>query len=265
MNRPNPVLFATYRGSLRLYPSRLRLDYQEQILQTVCDAHAERNSSALRFWFKLFTDLIQSSAKERLLMIRKQIFARPVFFYTLALALILTLWGLPAAMTIQGALRSAADQPQIQMAQDYASEISSGAMTADALPAGHLDPTTSLEPFTILYGADGKPVRSSGYLGDTIPTPPAGAFAYLRTHPTDKFTWQPQAGVRIAAVVQRIDGAHPGFILVGRSLSLVQEQENELRRGTFITWFALMALLIGGAMFLSRAQNAAPKPATARG
>jgi hypothetical protein len=265
MNRPNPVLLAAYRRSLRLYPRRLRLNYQEQMLQTVRDADAERRSSALHFWLSLFTDLIRSSAKERLLMIRKQIFARPVFFYTLGLALILTLWGFPAAMSIQSAMRSAADQPQIQMAQDYASEISSGAITADALPGGHLDPTASLEPFTILYGADGKPVRSNGYLGETIPTPPAGVFAYLRTHPSDKFTWQPRAGVRIAAVVQRIDGAHPGFVLVGRSLSFVQQQENELRRGTFITWAALMALLIGGAMFLSRAHGATPRAATAGG
>jgi hypothetical protein len=50
--------------------------------------------------------------------------------------------------------------------------------------------------------------------------------------------------VRIATVAQRIDGPHPGFILVGRSLALVQQQEDELRVGTFITWFCLMALLI---------------------
>jgi hypothetical protein len=60
--------------------------------------------------------------------------------------------------------------------------------------------------------------------------------------------------VRIAAVAQRIDGPNPGFILVGRSLTLVQQQEDLLRVGTFITWFVLMALLIAGAVFLNRAQ-----------
>jgi hypothetical protein len=62
--------------------------------------------------------------------------------------------------------------------------------------------------------------------------------------------------VRIATVAQRIDGPHPGgFILVGRSLTLVQQQENALRRGTFITWFVLMGLLALGAVFLNRAQS----------
>jgi hypothetical protein len=265
MTRPNPLLFALYRSALHLYSSRLRLHYQDQMLQTVRDADSERSYSALYFWLYLFTDLAKSSAKERLLMIRKQILAHPVFLYTTALALILTLWGFPAAMTLQSAIRSAADQPQIQMAQNYASDLTSGKLATDLIPTGHLDLSTSLEPFVILFDAEGHPIHSNGYINDAVPTPPPGVFAYLRTHPTDKFTWQPQPGLRIAAVAQRIDGAHPGFILVGRSLTLVQQQENQLRRGTFITWFSLMALLIGGAALLNRAQGATPKPASAQG
>jgi len=265
MNRPNPILFALYRGALRVYPSRLRLLYQDQMLQTVRDADSERSYSALYFWLYLFADLAKSSIKERLLMISKQILAHPIFFHTFALGLILTLWGFPAAMTLQGAMRSAADQPQIQMAQNYASEIASGKLATDLIPTVHLDLSTSLEPFTILYDADGNPLRSSGYIGEAVPTPPPGVFTYLRTHPTDKFTWQPQPDLRIAAVAQRVDGTHPGFILVGRSLTLVQQQENQLRRGTFITWFSLMALLIGGAALLNRAQSATPRPAAAQG
>src|ERR1035438_3570656 len=95
------------------------------MLQTVRDADAERTCVALNFWLHLFIDLVQSSVKEHLVMIRRQIVARPIFFYTLALAIILTLWGFPAALTLQGALRGAADQPQIQMAQNYAAEIAS--------------------------------------------------------------------------------------------------------------------------------------------
>lgn len=261
MNRPDPFLFRLYRAALRLYPSSLRLRYQDQMLQTVRDADAERSYSAAYFWLYLFADLLKSSVKERLLMIRNQ--ARPLFFYTLALGIILTLWGFPAALTLQRALRSAADQPQIQMAQQYASDLATGKLPTDWAPLGHVDLSTSLEPFTIVYDADGNPLRSSGYINDAIPTPPPGVFAYLRTHPTDKFTWQPQPGLRIAAVAQRIDGAHPGFILVGRSLTLVQQQENQLRRGTFITWFSLMALLAGGAVLLNRTQNATPGHASA--
>ena len=299
MSRPNPILFALYRHALRLYPSHLRLLYQDQMLQTVRDADAERNCSALSFWLCLFSDLLKSSIKEHLLMVRRKVLARPALFYTLTLAIIFTVWGFSAAVTMQQLLRRGADQPQIQMAQNYASAIASmpnpaanpnspvaspsasvasafasaqAKLSAEAkrpqvhgdafpggpgsypLPAGHIDLATSLEPFVILYDSEGNPLRSTGYLDDTVPAPPAGVFAYLRTHPIDKITWQPRPGVRIATVAQRIDGPNPGFILVGRSLTLVQQQEDELRVGTFITWFCLMALLALGAFFLSRAQ-----------
>ena len=301
MSRPNPILFELYRHALRLYPSHLRLLYQDQMLQTVRDADAERNCSALSFWLCLFSDLLKSSIKEHLLMVRRKVLARPALFYTLTLAIIFTVWGFSAAVTMQQLLRRGADQPQIQMAQNYASAIASmpnpaanpnspvaspsasvasafanaAAATASAqakrlqahgdafpggpgsypLPAGHIDLATSLEPFVILYNSDGAPIHSTGYIDDAVPIPPHGVFAYLRTQPIDKFTWQPRSGVRIATVAQRIDGPNPGFILVGRSLTLVQQQEDELRVGTFITWFCLMALLIAGAVFLSRAQT----------
>ena len=263
------------------------------MLQTVRDADAERNCSALSFWLCLFSDLLKSSIKEHLLMVRRKVLARPALFYTLTLAIIFTVWGFSAAVTMQQLLRRGADQPQIQMAQNYASAIASmpnpaanpnspvasafasaqAELSAEAkrmqahgdafpggpgsypLPTGHVDLATSLEPFVILYNSDGAPIHSTGYLDDAVPTPPAGVFAYLRTHPIDKITWQPRPGVRIATVAQRIDGPNPGFILVGRSLTLVQKQEDELRVGTFITWFCLMALLIAGAVFLNRAQT----------
>jgi hypothetical protein len=279
MSHPNSILFALYRRALWLYPSCLRLLYQDQMLQTLRDADSDRVSSAAIFWIYLFADLLKSSVKERLLMARNQVIARPIFFYTLTLAVLLTLWGFPAAITMQQLLRRGADQPQIQMAQNYASAIAEASnpspdrgmspasaelkaimVESSIVPPRHLDLSTTLEPFVILYDVGGKPLLSTGNLDGAIPVPPAGVFAYLRTHPADKFTWQPSPGLRIAAVAQRvdaprIDGSQPGFILVGRSLALVQQQEDLLRRGTFITWFCLMALLIAGAYFLNRFQR----------
>jgi hypothetical protein len=265
MSRPNSILFALYRHALRLYPSRLRLLYQDQMLQTARDAHAERQHRPFFFWSRLFTDLCTSSVKEHILMTRDEAMRRPIFFHALTLCVLFTLWGFSAAITMQQLLRRGADQPQIQMAQNYASAIAAASNPAASpfpggpgsypFPTGHIDLATSLEPFVILYNSDGAPIHSTGYLDDAVPIPPHGVFAYLRTQPIDKFTWQPRPGLRIAAVAQRIDGPTPGFILVGRSLTLVQQQEDRLRVGTFITWFCLMALLIAGAVFLNRAQT----------
>jgi hypothetical protein len=188
-------------------------------------------------------------------MFRNQLFARPIFFHTITLGLVLTVWGTFAAMTIQGALRRSADQPQIQMAQDYAAALQSGSSLEETLPPVHVDIQRSLEPFAIFYNPEGQPVGATGHIDQNVPKPPAGVFAYLRTHATDKFTWQPQPGLRIAAVARRVDGPQPGFVLVGRSLQMTELETNTLRRGTFLTWFMLMGLLAAGAIFLDHAER----------
>jgi hypothetical protein len=113
----------------------------------------------------------------------------------------------------------------------------------------------SLEPFTIFYDERGTPVTATGYLNLTIPTPPPGVFNYLRSHTIDTVTWQPQPNVRIATVILRIAGPNPGFLLTGRSLLLVEQQESLFWRMVFIGWFVLVFLLIAGAALLNRFQS----------
>ena len=96
---------------------------------------------------------------------------------------------------------------------------------------------------------------ATGYLNQAIPAPPHGVFDYLRTHHTDTVSWQPQPNVRIAAVMQRVSGPNPGFLLAGRSLRIVEEQESLFWRMVFIGWFFLVFLLIAGAALLGRAQR----------
>lgn len=255
MNPPNPSLFALYRRALCLYPRYLRLHYQDQMLQSVRDAHRDA-PNALFFWPSLFADLVKSSVKEHLLMIREQAIARPIFFHALALGIVLTLFGCFATFIFQGLLRRGANEPQTQMGAAYASKIESGIQPADAIPRNNVDIETSLEPFTIFYDDTGAPVTSNGFLNRTIPTPPRGVFNYVRSHTerTDNITWQPQPNLRIAAIVRRVSGPHPGFLITGRSLSLVEEQEDILRDMVFGGWFLVVFLLIAGAALLSRSQ-----------
>jgi len=254
---PNPFLFALYRNALRLYPSHLRRYYHDQFVQTLRDAHADAASS-LTFWPFLFADLLKSSIREHLLMVRDQAVARPIFFHALTLGLILTLMGGSAAGTFQQMLRRGANQPQIQMVTLYSSKIESGVKPDDVIPQNNIDLEQSLEPFAIFYNDQGVPITANGYLNQAIPSPPHGVFNYLRSHSIDTVTWQPQPNVRIAAVIHRISGPNPGFLLGGRSLRLVEEQESVFWRMVFIGWFVLVFLLIGGAILLNNFQLRRP-------
>lgn len=262
MSSPSPLLLSAYRSALRLYPTRLRLYYQEQILQTLRDAHAEagHNRPQPRFWFAIFSDLLKSACKESLLMLRDEITARPIFFHALGLGLILTLLGGAASLTFQQMLRRGANQPQAQMAASFASEIASGAKPGEVIPRNHVDLERSLEPFAIFYNDQGAPTTGTGYLNQSTPVPPRGVFDYLRSHQTDTLTWQPQHGVRIASVIQRVEGQNPGFILAGRSLRVVEEQESLFWRMAFAGWFIVAFLLIAGAAFLGRTQRRGALP-----
>jgi hypothetical protein len=230
------------------------------MLQTARDADRDRTYSALYFWAYLYADLIRASIQEHTHMFRNELLARPIFFHTLAVAAILTICGAGAALTCQAMLRGGADQPQIQMAQSYASALQAGRSLDETLPPVHVDIQNSLEPFAIFYNSEGQPLGSTGQLNQSIPTPPSGVFRYTQTHAFDKITWQPNGGLRIAAVVQRVDGPHPGFILTGRSLRLVEEQESILWRMAFSVWIGLLAVLACGAVLLSHAQNARSRP-----
>jgi hypothetical protein len=263
MKAPNPFLFSLYRRALYLYPRHLRLCYQDQMLQTVRDAHANESTQPAFIWLFLFADLLESSVKEHLLMLREQAIGRPIFFHALTLGVILTLFGCFAAFVFQGLLRRGANEPQAQMGTFYVSRIESGIKPSDAIPHNNVDIENSLEPFAIFYDDDGTPVTANGFLNRTIPTPPHGVFNYARSHMSDFITWQPQTNVRIATVIRRVSGPNPGFLLTGRSLLVVEEQEAILRNMVFGGWFLVVFLLTAGALLLGRYQHQPKPPITA--
>ena len=62
-------------------------------------------------------------------------------------------------------------------------------------------------------------------------------------------------GVAASTVVQRVTGPHPGFLLAGRSLRNVEEDEAVLYRMTFLGWLVLVLLLVSGAVILNRIER----------
>jgi hypothetical protein len=260
MSRPHPLALRLYRSLLVIYPSRLRREYGDQMLLAVRDARHESSAGTLAFWTKAYIELLQSSIREHLLMLRENSFKKPIVVHTVIFAVALTLLGAGLSLTMDQFLRRGADQPQIDMTDWYAGEIASGELPADVIPPGYVDLERSLQPVVIFYDDQGKPTNGTGYLDQKLPSPPPGVLDFVRQHGQKKVTWQPRPGVRIASVIKRVSGKTPGFVLAGRSLRLVESQKSLLHTIGFIVWIFVMALLCIGAMFLNRSRQAGQIP-----
>lgn len=143
----------------------------------------------------------------------------------------------------QQSLRQNANDPQIQLSQDAASHLSTG-VNPEALIGSKVDPSQSLSPFLIIYNRDGQVLSSEVTLQGSTPALPSGVFDYTKQNGSDRFTWQPQDGVRIAAVVVPYQGENKGFVLAGRSLKEVEKRENQLLLLSTLGWLVGVSLII---------------------
>jgi len=112
----------------------------------------------------------------------------------------------------------------------------------------------SLSPFVIAYDDQGRPLASQAQLDGKTPVPPSGVFDFVRQHGEERVSWQPilgnSHGVRIAAVVQRVNGAHPGFVLAGRNMREVEARIDLVQQMAALTWIGMLALIaVGTAAF----------------
>ena len=77
----------------------------------------------------------------------------------------------------------------------------------------------------IVYDSTGAPVAGNGWLRGTLPAPPAGVFAFVRSHGEERVSWMPDRTARFAAVVRRVPDTG-GFVLAARSLREVERREH---------------------------------------
>ena len=78
----------------------------------------------------------------------------------------------------------------------------------------------------MIFDGSGALLESDANLRGVIVVPPSGTFDYAKLHGEDRFTWQPEAGVRFAAVLKYYGGTRPGFVLSARSLREVEIRES---------------------------------------
>ena len=150
-------------------------------------------------------------------------------------------------VAIQQVLRMDANDPQIQMAEDAAMELSKGSDPASFMPLDRstFDMSQRLAPFVMIFDEQGTLLESSARLHDSLAVPPIGTFEYARVHGEDRFTWQPENGVRNATILRHFAGSHSGFVLVGRSLREVETREHTLFMLVAFGWLASVVLSFG--------------------
>ncbi len=147
-------------------------------------------------------------------------------------------------IAVQQDIRQSANDPQIQMAEDGAVELSINEMP-QALFAPKVNLITSISPFLITYNDNDLPIQSSGLLNGKIPVPPSGVFDYVKKNQEDRITWQPENGIRIATVIVHFKGQNSGFVLAGRSLREVEKREDSLMKQISLAWIIMIALGFG--------------------
>jgi hypothetical protein len=216
--------------------------------QSFRDALADNSIPRHKLVPLIARDLATSLIKEHFAMLRET-YSRPALgFNALVLAGISTVLALALYAIPQQVLRTGADDPQVQLATDAAARLESGASPGDAVPAGEINMTRSLASFVIAYDDHGHLLASQAKLNGAVPVPPSGVLDFVRTHGEERVSWRPAPGVRIAAVVERVNGAHAGFILSGRSLREVEMREAQIEKMAGLAWIAMLGLIVVGSL-----------------
>jgi hypothetical protein len=161
------------------------------------------------------------------------------FIFWLPFAAVITFACGLSYLLVQQDIRTNANDPQTQIAEDISGALASGATPQDIVPPGEaMDISTSLDPYVIIFSASGTVLGSSATLNGQTPLMPSDVFASVRQHGEDKFTWQPAPGVRSAVVVDAVPAPGSGFVLAGRSIRVIETREDNILRLAELSWLA---------------------------
>lgn len=243
-----------YALGLRLYPAAFRDAYAPLMQQAFRDALGDPALPRRSLIRMTIRDLVTSLFKEHMAMLRDSLTRPALVFNALVLAGIATGMGLALYAIPQHVSRSGLNDPQIQMAGDLAATLDrsgvndglrQGALQHFA-PSGNVDMDRSLSPFYMVFNDAGQTLGSNAQLDGQTPLPPGGIFDYVRQHGEERVTWQPRHGVRVAAVVVRVQGSQPGFVLAGRNMREVESRIGDVRTMAGLTWLGMLGLIAIG-------------------
>jgi hypothetical protein len=169
------------------------------------------------------------------------------FFLALFPYLLVTLMFGTMYAVAQQVLRMGANDPQVQKARDVALAMSRGELAASVIPLNTVEVSESMSPFLTIFDQFGKVIGSSVTLRNKVPVPPMGVFEYAKAYGENRFTWQPESGVRIATVINSFSGDQNGFVLVGRSLTEVEGRVNNIGKIILMAWIvSILGIMAAG-------------------
>ena len=146
---------------------------------------------------------------------------------------------------VQQDMRIGANDSQIQMAEDTASALQSNKQIT--FSQENIDISQSVAPFIMTFDANGNLRSSEAVLNGKAPVVPSGIFSFAKSNGEDRLTWQPEKGVRIAAVVVPYTN---GFVLAGRNIREVEKREDQLLRQIIFGWLATVGITFVAAYIL---------------
>ena len=133
--------------------------------------------------------------------------------------------------------RSAANEPQIYLAENLAADLFRNESPSAALSNQNIDIERSVEPFVVLYDSNGRAADGTGKLDGNLPSLPQGTYEEARAQGEVRLTWKPKNHTNIATVVRYYQSEkRAGFVLAGKNLREVTTQRNNLLLTSAVAW-----------------------------
>ncbi len=149
----------------------------------------------------------------------------------------------------QQSLRLSADDVLAQLATDASILLEHGTGAADIVGPYPVDMGRSLSPFFMIFDQHQAVVASMGTLEGNTPTLPDGALYQAIGRGQHRFTWEPQPGLRFAAVIRTFSSNDQyGFVLAARSLREVDYRISIMMLLSLGAWITSLILTLLGVL-----------------
>jgi hypothetical protein len=138
---------------------------------------------------------------------------------------------------VQQDARLAANDTPVAITESAKHMLEAGSDPTDVVAKQKTDLRRDSWVFTIVTDSSRHVMASSADLDGKTPLPPQGVFDYTAKNGTDKITWQPAGGVRLATYTTTYKSdSGSGYIISGQSLKLTEDRIGKITLIAFTAW-----------------------------